>query len=105
MSEYLDKVVVITGGARGFGKAFGAAFADQGATVACAPHMIGRDSASIINISSAAAYLGTGYGVSKLAVCGLTMTLAREMANDGVRVNAVAPGIIPTETIKNELDP
>ncbi len=74
-------------------------------TLACAAHMHNRAGASIINISSSAAYLGSGYGASKLAVGGLTMTFARELAQDGIRVNAVAPGVIPTETIKKELDP
>jgi len=74
-------------------------------TLAAAPHLAGRKCASIVNISSSAAYLGSGYGASKLAVIGLTMTFAREMASDGVRVNAIAPGIIPTEIIKKELDP
>ena len=74
-------------------------------TLAAAPYMAGRDGASIVNISSSSAFLGGGYGTSKLAVVGLTMTFAREMASEGIRVNAIAPGIIPTETIKAELDP
>lgn len=74
-------------------------------TLAAAPHMAGRSGSSIVNISSSSAFMGGGYGVSKLAVIGLTMTFAREMASEGVRVNAIAPGIIPTETIKAELNP
>lgn len=66
--------------------------------------MSGRANASIINISSSAAYSsGTAYGASKLAVRGLTMTLAREFAADGIRVNAIAPGLIFTDTIRAEL--
>jgi 3-oxoacyl-[acyl-carrier protein] reductase len=68
--------------------------------------MRGRTGASIINISSSAAYSsGTAYGCSKLAVQGLTMTLAREFAGDGIRVNAIAPGLILTDTIRRELAP
>jgi 3-oxoacyl-[acyl-carrier protein] reductase len=66
--------------------------------------MSGRPGASIINISSSASYpSGNAYGVSKLAVRGITMTLAREFAPDGIRVNAIAPGLIFTDTIRNEL--
>jgi 3-oxoacyl-[acyl-carrier protein] reductase len=68
--------------------------------------MRGRAGASIVNISSSAAYAsGTAYGCSKLAVQGMTMTLAREFAADGIRVNAIAPGLILTDTIRNELAP
>lgn len=74
-------------------------------TLAASPHMAGRKGASIINIASSAAYLGGGYGTSKLAVIGLTMTFARELAADGIRVNAIAPGIILTDTIRRELPP
>lgn len=73
-------------------------------TLAAAPFMGGR-SASVVNIASAAAFQGGGYGVSKLAVIGLTMTFARELAAEGVRVNAIAPGIILTDKIKAELAP
>jgi 3-oxoacyl-[acyl-carrier protein] reductase len=74
-------------------------------TLAATPFMAGRKGASIVNIASSAAYLGGGYGTSKLAVLGLTITFARELAADGIRVNAIAPGVILTDTIRNEMAP
>ncbi|MGO8713404.1 MAG: SDR family NAD(P)-dependent oxidoreductase [Rhizomicrobium sp.] len=74
-------------------------------TLAAQPHMAGRKGASIVNISSSAAFGGGGYGTSKLAVIGLTMTFARELAADGIRVNAIAPGVILTNTIRDEMAP
>jgi len=66
--------------------------------------MSGRAGASIINISSSAAYANrNAYAVSKLAVRGLTMSFAREFADDGIRVNAIAPGLIFTDTIRAEV--
>ncbi len=66
--------------------------------------MSGRDGAAIVNISSSAAYANrSAYGVSKLAVRGATVQLAREFAADGIRVNAIAPGLIFTDTIRAEL--
>lgn len=195
MTDYSGKIAVITGGARGFGKAFGAALSGKGAvvalvdrdedavrnaaaeigalaipflgdvtneaqinaimaevarthggidilinnaglhsheysrplaemgvaktkrlfevnvigtvvcTLAAKPFMVGRGGASIVNIASAAAFQGGGYGTSKLAVIGLTMTFARELASDGIRVNAIAPGVILTDTIRDEMAP
>jgi len=57
---------------------------------------------SIVNLSSAAATLGSpgeyvDYAASKGAIDTFTIGLAREVANEGVRVNAVRPGIIDTE--------
>ena len=57
---------------------------------------------AIVNMSSAAAYhgapgLGVEYGASKGAIDVLTIGLGREVAAEGVRVNALRPGIIDTE--------
>ena len=77
-------------------------------TLAATPHMRGREGANIVNIASAAAHLGartTPYGVSKMAVGGLTLAFASELGGDGIRVNAISPGMILTETIRDELSP
>ncbi|MEU6140664.1 SDR family oxidoreductase [Streptomyces sp. NPDC047081] len=66
--------------------------------------MRGRPGASIVNISSSAAYANRSiYGVSKLAVRGLTVAFAREFADAGIRVNAIAPGLILTDTVRAQL--
>jgi 3-oxoacyl-[acyl-carrier protein] reductase len=73
-------------------------------SLAAHPAMAGRSGAAIVNLSSSAAYsCKTAYGASKLAVRGLTATLAGEMGADGIRVNAISPGLIFTDTIRAEL--
>ncbi|MGA8049553.1 MAG: SDR family oxidoreductase, partial [Burkholderiales bacterium] len=57
---------------------------------------------AIVNVSSMAARLGApgeyvDYAAAKGAVDSLTMGLAKEVAGDGIRVNAVRPGLIYTE--------
>jgi len=61
----------------------------------------GGDGGSIVNISSAAARLGSpgeyvDYAASKGAIDTMTLGLAREVASEGVRVNAVRPGLVDT---------
>jgi NAD(P)-dependent dehydrogenase (short-subunit alcohol dehydrogenase family) len=62
----------------------------------------GGDGGSIVNVSSLAAKLGGAgewvhYAASKGAIQTFTVGLAREVAGEGVRVNAVAAGIVDTE--------
>ncbi|MCX4760439.1 SDR family oxidoreductase [Streptomyces sp. NBC_01275] len=64
--------------------------------------MSARGSGVIVNVSSAAATLGgpgdyVHYAATKAALDALTVGLSKELGPDGVRVNAVAPGIIDTE--------
>lgn len=60
-----------------------------------------RSSGSIINLSSIIGVRGnegqTLYGASKSAIIGLTLSAAKELAPRGIRVNAVAPGLIDTD--------
>jgi NAD(P)-dependent dehydrogenase (short-subunit alcohol dehydrogenase family) len=69
-------------------------------SLACRPSMSERGSGVILNMSSSAAYTsGSPYGVTKVAVRGLTVALANELSADGIRVNAIAPTITPTESV------
>ncbi|MDT3376061.1 SDR family oxidoreductase [Labrys neptuniae] len=63
---------------------------------------LGGPGGAIVNMSSAAATLGSPgeyvwYAASKAAIDGLTYGLARELATEGVRVNAIQPGMVDTE--------
>jgi len=62
----------------------------------------GGSGGAIVNVSSAASRIGSpgeyiDYAASKAAVDTLTLGLAKEVAEEGIRVNAVRPGIIYTE--------
>jgi len=62
----------------------------------------GGSGGSIVNVSSIASRIGGAgewvhYAASKGAVDSFTLGLAREVADEGIRVNAVSPGIVATD--------
>ena len=64
------------------------------------PHMIAARQGKIVNISSLAGKRGgvglTHYSATKFAIIGITQTLARELAEYNINVNAVCPGVVRT---------
>ena len=64
---------------------------------------------SIVNLASVAGLRGganiSAYAVSKAAVIGLTRAFANELGPRGIRVNAIAPGIIDTPGVQEQLAP
>lgn len=78
---------------------------------AVVPAMRGRRGASIVNIASVSAEKGGGavgnvwYGVTKAGVVAMTMGLGRELGPEGIRVNAIAPGVVETDMVRDHLSP
>ncbi|HEY9769354.1 MAG TPA: 3-oxoacyl-[acyl-carrier-protein] reductase [Coleofasciculaceae cyanobacterium] len=70
-------------------------------TKAVSKTMLKQRSGRIINIASVAGQMGNpgqaNYSAAKAGVIGFTKTVAKELANRGITVNAVAPGFIETD--------
>ncbi len=68
-------------------------------TQAARPFLLESDAPVVINVSSVSARLGGAepYGPLKAALSSYTVGLAREWGNDGIRVVAIAPGVIETD--------
>lgn len=72
------------------------------------PGMLARRQGAIVNMASFAGKKGqptlAAYCASKFAVIGFTQSLALEVADQGVRVNAVCPGIIVNTGMRDEIE-
>jgi NAD(P)-dependent dehydrogenase (short-subunit alcohol dehydrogenase family) len=77
---------------------------------AVVPHMRQRRSGSIVCMGSVAAQRGGGilggphYSAAKGGLQSLAKAMARELAPDGIRVNAVAPGMVDTDLLIGKID-
>ena len=74
-------------------------------TKAVSKKMLKQRSGRIINIASVSGQMGlpgqANYSAAKAGVIGFTKTVAKELANRGITVNAVAPGFIETDMTKD----
>jgi 3-oxoacyl-[acyl-carrier protein] reductase len=79
-------------------------------TRAVLPHMIERGSGNIVNLSSSAGWMASEEGeahycAAKAGVMGFTRAVAAEVAKRGIRINAIAPGLIYNEFLKRVYPP
>jgi 3-oxoacyl-[acyl-carrier protein] reductase len=70
-----------------------------------------RPGASILNIASVSAEKGGGaignvwYGATKAGVVAMTKGLGRDLAQFGIRVNAISPAVLETDMVRDRLSP
>lgn len=75
------------------------------ATRAVLPHMVKQKSGKVVSLASVAGWIGSSdgeahYCAAKAAVMGYTRAVAAEVGKHGVRVNAIAPGLIYNEFLR-----
>jgi NAD(P)-dependent dehydrogenase (short-subunit alcohol dehydrogenase family) len=75
---------------------------------AVSPEMRKRKYGKIVNVASGTAFKGTPglmhYVTSKSAIVGMTRCMARELGDDGIRVNTLAPGLTMSEGVQKNSD-
>ncbi len=73
------------------------------------PHMIRRGGGSIVNTSSASGLTGdaarSAYAASKAGLQSLTLSVAAQYGKQGIRCNAIAPGVIATPALEANVPP
>jgi NAD(P)-dependent dehydrogenase (short-subunit alcohol dehydrogenase family) len=74
---------------------------------AALPHFLAQNDGAIVNVSSMAAFMGEderpGYGVAKAGINAMTRHVARRWSKDNIRINSVAPGLVLSETAKQQM--
>jgi len=77
-------------------------------TTAVLPHMVEAEDGVIINIASVVStYMAApsrfAYGATKAAVLGMTLSIARDFSDKGIRCNAISPGTVDTPSLHERL--
>jgi NAD(P)-dependent dehydrogenase (short-subunit alcohol dehydrogenase family) len=76
-------------------------------TRAALPHLLARGGGAIVYMSSAASLIGgvqhVAYSIAKAGLNGVTRHVSARWGKDGVRANAIAPGLILTDTVKRNV--
>lgn len=74
----------------------------------CTPIFMKKKAGRIVNLSSVAGIIGNpgqvNYAASKAGIIGMTKSVAKELASRGITCNAVAPGFIATDMVKELTD-
>ena len=72
------------------------------------PHLVAQGSGSIVNMSSTAGLMGfpnrAPYAAAKWAIIGLSKTMAMELGEFGIRVNAICPGSVDADRMRRVVD-
>ena len=75
-------------------------------TQVCLPHLEASEHASVVNVISVGAFMFSRgfsiYGAMKAALLSYTRAAAGELAPHGIRVNALAPGPVDTDMVRNQ---
>ena len=91
-----DKVAVVTGGARGIGRAICERYAVEGAKVAVADLDLNEAQTRLQGSATALSALATIYCASKAAVISITQSAGLELIRKKINVNGIAPGVVDT---------